>query len=742
MTIYIEQGLLKNKPMQTQDQPLLQFIAEYHAPQIDLNGKSDSERKELKRHNAEYLLSGEMTTPDRKNENVISKDAILIDYDFDNKDTDSFKITQTQLFEAIQDKLAPFNYAVYPSFSASKERVRYHLVIPLNRQLNEKEYQVTFGAIVEAIGVPTDKAMLTWSQAIGLPVVTSDNKDLPSLLQNDKKIYQTRDKASLENAYDKGLIDRFIKSPLILGETITSKEKTNTVAVSTDHIPDDTAIAMFKDYISKDRESLYDYTNSLTVINVLAKAVQDGTINEDVAYHCSDLLALGDVDWEKENRKKLAREIRTTKRTTYSFLEKFVLTVGNKSKYDQFFENDIAKETDYVVSRIDFDNDTVGMYSKDVLTRLTQEQLKQLYSNTSPKTQARRLRDKITNSTATKVIPTGFKELDKALDGGLYAGLYFIGAISSLGKTTFLLQLADQVAETGQPVMIFSLEMSRDEIMAKTLSRLTHIIAKSEGKEKYHITDGRGYDVYNGRTTRQITDTRRYNGYTDAYGVKHKPYTDYQKDLIDRAFDRYEQNFSSLYIHENDKKRISTEDIEETVKQFIELTGEKPLVIVDYLQIINPDDSHADVRFNVDDAVTRLKVLSAQNDIPVIAISSFNRENYSAGVSMLSFKESGGIEYSSDVLIGLQFARQRHVDEMNANKKRGEAVSILDHNAEKSKEPREIELKILKNRNGAMPKSDLHLDFNFDPRFNYYEEKQGGFKYGITIANNSAKSSF
>ena len=41
--------------------------------------------------------------------------------------------------------------------------------------------------------------------------------------------------------------------------------------------------------------------------------------------------------------------------------------------------------------------------------------------------------------------------------------------------------------------------------------------------------------------------------------------------------------------------------------------------------------------------------------MPIVGISSFNRENYTAPVNLSSFKESGSIEYSSDVLIGLQY---------------------------------------------------------------------------------------
>lgn len=86
---------------------------------------------------------------------------------------------------------------------------------------------------------------------------------------------------------------------------------------------------------------------------------------------------------------------------------------------------------------------------------------------------------------------------------------------------------------------------------------------------------------------------------------------------------------------------------------------------------------------------------------------------------MASFKESGAIEYSSDVLIGLQFAKQRDVDEHNKTKKNNEPVLVVDADAEKAKDPRKIELKILKNRNGATGGS---VDFDYHPKFNYFVE--------------------
>ena len=74
---------------------------------------------------------------------------------------------------------------------------------------------------------------------------------------------------------------------------------------------------------------------------------------------------------------------------------------------------------------------------------------------------------------------------------------------------------------------------------------------------------------------------------------------------------------------------------------------------------------------------------------------------------MTAFKESGAIEYGSDVLIGLQLAGL----EGNGKEK--------DIEEKKSKEVREIELRILKNRNG---KTGTRKEYKFYTLFNYFEE--------------------
>ena len=84
---------------------------------------------------------------------------------------------------------------------------------------------------------------------------------------------------------------------------------------------------------------------------------------------------------------------------------------------------------------------------------------------------------------------------------------------------------------------------------------------------------------------------------------------------------------------------------------------------------------------------------------------------------MEAFKESGAIEYSSDVLIGLQF---QEVNDKEINEE------LIDK--EKRKDTREIELKILKNRNGQ---TGDQINYQFVSMFNYFRETgTSGKTYG------------
>ena len=290
--------------------------------------------------------------------------------------------------------------------------------------------------------------------------------------------------------------------------------------------------------------------------------------------------------------------------------------------------------------------------------------------------------DGISDSVNTEVIPTGFEVLDNMLDGGLYEGLYGIGAISSLGKTTFALQMADQIAAQGHEVLVFSLEMSRNELIAKSISRNTLRRLKQSGGNMQHA-----------KTTRGIMSCKKYNSYCQS-----------EKELIRASINDYEKIAGNIFIREGIGD-VTAETIAEQVREHIESGHRPPVVIVDYLQILSPKNEKWTDKQNTDSAILTFKRLSRDYKIPVIAISSFNRENYSVRVSMQAFKESGAIEYSTDVLIGLQL--------------KGVGNKNFDIDQAKIKNPREVEAVILKNRNG---RTSGKIGFDFYAMFNYFVE--------------------
>jgi len=309
----------------------------------------------------------------------------------------------------------------------------------------------------------------------------------------------------------------------------------------------------------------------------------------------------------------------------------------------------------------------------------------------------------IEESKRAAFIPTGFAPLDSLLDGGLYAGLYIVGAISSLGKTTFCQNVADNVAAAGHDVLIFSLEMARNELIAKSISRLTLIKDLAENGSTAHA-----------KTTRGILTGTRYAEYSQT-----------ERELIQRSVASYAEFGKNIYIVEG-VGNVGIAEIRERVEKHIRLTGKTPVVIIDYLQIIAPADMRATDKQNTDKAVLELKRLSRDYSIPIIGISSFNRESYTAPVNMAAFKESGAIEYSSDLLIGLQYAGMDY-QEGEADKAREKRIRELMKQAVedgKAGQAQSIQVKVLKNRNGS--KGDTLLDFY--PMFNYFTVPSSGGK--------------
>lgn len=277
---------------------------------------------------------------------------------------------------------------------------------------------------------------------------------------------------------------------------------------------------------------------------------------------------------------------------------------------------------------------------------------------------------------------TGFSNLD-AEAGGVYPGLYAVGGISSVGKTTFIYQMADQMAEAGQHVLFFSMEQSRLEMVSKSIAR----------------------------TTAQ-TDI---NTAVSSIAIRTGTFTPAALD----AADEYSQTVGGRLSVIEGNFNCTVSFIGEYTRKYIEKNGDKPVVIVDYLQVLRPEKDpetgrkSTDTKQIVDYNVTQLKRMSRALDIPVFVISSLNRSNYLTPVDFESFKESGGIEYTADVVWGLQL---NVMNDPIFDKEKGVKEKREKVREAKAAIPREIELVCLKNRYGR----SYNVHFRYYPQYDLF----------------------
>lgn len=290
-------------------------------------------------------------------------------------------------------------------------------------------------------------------------------------------------------------------------------------------------------------------------------------------------------------------------------------------------------------------------------------------------------------------VKTGFAQLDEK-SGGLYSGLYVLAAISSLGKTSFALQLADQLASGGKEVLFFSLEQSRLELVSKSLARRT--AQKDMDNAVTSLAIRRGYKP----------------------DIVKEAVADYKSELQDR-FSIVEGNFS-----------CNISFIGDYIRQYVKRNQTRPIVFIDYLQILQPAESNQrqSLKETVDNTVTELKRISRELELTVFIISSVNRANYLTPIDFESLKESGGIEFTADVIWGLQLQVLNDPLFDKENKKKEKREKIKEAKAEN---PRKIELCCLKNRYGIAnyscyfsyyPANDLFTEEDFDTPLNWDDE--------------------
>ena len=162
---------------------------------------------------------------------------------------------------------------------------------------------------------------------------------------------------------------------------------------------------------------------------------------------------------------------------------------------------------------------------------------------------------------------------------------------------------------------------------------------------------------------------------------------------------------------------MQEQDIDDLLFELRKYCIEKaPVIVLDYLQIVPINGKETTAKQAIDEIVRKLKNFQRETGTTFIVISSFNRANYSQQVAFESFKESGNIEYSADVVWGLQLYATRELKD---------GIGISSGNREKiskAKEanPRQVELKCLKNRQGR----NYSCFFEYYPAVDTFEECQ------------------
>lgn len=229
-------------------------------------------------------------------------------------------------------------------------------------------------------------------------------------------------------------------------------------------------------------------------------------------------------------------------------------------------------------------------------------------------------------------IKTGFKDLDK-LTNGLHPGnMIVLAARPAVGKSTLGLDIARHASiEEKNAVVIFSLEMSRSEIMLRMLSAETKVALNS--MRSGSLTEDDWARI--ARRTGQISDAPLF---------------------IDDS-----PNLSLMEIRAKSRRLKQRHDLK--------------LIIIDYLQLMSSGKRVESRQQEVSEFSRQLKLLAKELDVPVIAISQLNRspEQRADKKPMLSdLRESGSIEQDADIVILLH--RDDLYDKQNRS---GEADLII-----------------------------------------------------------------
>ena len=231
-------------------------------------------------------------------------------------------------------------------------------------------------------------------------------------------------------------------------------------------------------------------------------------------------------------------------------------------------------------------------------------------------------------------LPTGFVDLDKLLAGLRPANLVVVAARPGMGKSSLALGVAINAALHDESVAIFSLEMSREELVQRILSS----VAKVDSKK---LQTGQLGDLW--------------------------------PRVVDAAGKMYQ---APIYI--DDSSMVSVTDVRAKCRRLKRKSG-LSLVVIDYLQLMQA--SNRENRQQEISEITRnLKNLARELDVPIIAVSQLNRSLESREDKrprLSDLRESGAIEQDADIVMFIY--RHEYYHEEDTEKRGIAEVHVAKH---------------------------------------------------------------
>jgi replicative DNA helicase len=220
-------------------------------------------------------------------------------------------------------------------------------------------------------------------------------------------------------------------------------------------------------------------------------------------------------------------------------------------------------------------------------------------------------------------MPTGINRLDYFLDGGMRGGeVMVLAARPRVGKSALALQIALHVAERGHPVVIWSLEMRPEQWMRRALAALSGVALKKIRQGMKELSD---WDM------RQIS--------TSAAMLKELP-------LI----------FASP-MAATDPHSFSVQ-----ARLDVAVRGAK-LIIVDYVQLMDPPDSAHSRENEVAQISKGMKRTAIVADVPILALAQIRRDAEGKVPTLADLRESGALEQDADevLFVHREMDAEKHV---------------------------------------------------------------------------------